>query len=205
MQDQAEVGAQALSGEGAICGQVPQGLSLPERLSRTVARFEARAAGLIVLAIFIILMGNVVSRTLAKPLIWTDELAVNLMAWAAFIGASLGLANRQHIAVSLLPDMLSLQGRMMMAVAVDAALLLFFAVFAILLWQWFDPLTLWRAGSLQAFSAQSFNFIYEEPTVTLGIRKLWFWLILPVFCLTGGLHVLGSMAGHVHDIREGRS
>lgn len=205
MQDQADVGAQALPGKGTIRGPVPQRRSLPERVSRTVARFEAWAAGLIVLAIFIILMGNVVSRALARPLIWSDELAVNLMAWAAFVGASLGLANRQHIAVTLLPDMLSPPGRRMMAVAVDAALLLFFAVFAVLLWQWFDPLTLWRAGSLQAFSSESFNFIYEEPTVTLGIRKLWFWLILPVFCLTGGLHVLGSMAGHVHSLREGRS
>jgi TRAP-type C4-dicarboxylate transport system, small permease component len=174
------------------------------RLSRALARIEAAAAGLAVFVVFSLLMANVVSRSFGRPLIWTDELAVNCMVWAAFIGASVGLAHRQHIAVMLLPDMLPNRIGRAMAVAVDLALLLFLGVLAIVLWRWFDPVGLFKAETLEAFSAATFNFIYQEPTVTLGVRKFWFWLVLPVFCLTAMLHVIAGLVAHVAELGEVR-
>lgn len=160
------------------------------RLSGAIAHVEARFAGLIIAAVLALLLGNVVSRAFGKPLIWTDELAVYLMVVGAFIGASLGLARRQHIAVSLLADAVSPHARQALAYLVDAILVLLFAIFAWMLWSWFDPLGVLAAEDLQAYSRTSFNFLYQEPTTTLGVRKVWFWLILPVFCLTGLVHVL---------------
>lgn len=162
-------------------------------ISRRIAAVEALVAGLLILAIFCLLMGNVVSRAIARPLIWSDELAIYLMACAAFVGASVGLAHRQHIAVTLLPDLLSLRNAHRLAIVVDVILLAFFVVLAVLLWRWFDPVGVLRAESLEAYSMQTFNFMWQEPTVTLGMRKVWFWMVLPVFCLTGGLHVAGSL------------
>lgn len=161
--------------------------------SRRVAAVEATVAGMLVLVIFCLLMGNVISRAIARPLIWSDELAIYLMACAAFVGASVGLAHRQHIAVTLLPDLLSPRDAHRLAIVVDAILLVFFVVLAVLLWRWFDPVNVLRAESLEAYSMQTFNFMWQEPTVTLGMRKVWFWMVLPVFCLTGGLHVAGSL------------
>lgn len=163
------------------------------RLSRAVARIEAPVAGLLTLAVFVVLMLNVVSRSLGKPLIWSDELAIHLMIWAALFGASLGLAYQQHIAVTLVPDLLGPRNVARLALAVDVVLLVFFVVLAVLLWQWFDLPGLYAAGSAAAHGPVNFNFIWSEPTVTLGVRKVWFWLILPIFCLTGGLHVLASV------------
>jgi len=174
------------------------------RLSAGVARVEAWAAGLAVLGIFVLLLVNVASRTLGRPLIWTDELAVNLMAWAAFIGASLGLAHHQHIAVTLVPDMLPARARRLVALVVDGVLMAFLVVLAVLLWRWLDPVGLLMAGSADAFSATTFNFVYQEPTVTLGVRKIWFWLILPVFCVTGAVHVAAAAAGRLATLKEDR-
>ncbi|MBK0329677.1 TRAP transporter small permease subunit [Rhodobacteraceae bacterium F11138] len=167
--------------------------SLVERLSQGLARVESVVIGALMLSIFGLLMLNVVSRALGAPVIWVDEAAVFLMAWVALFGASLALARREHIAVTLVPDMLSDVARYRLARAVDVLLLGFFVLFAVVLWRWFDPVTLWQAGSIKDFSRATFNFIYQEPTVTLGVRKIWFWLILPVFCLSGLVHSIAHL------------
>jgi TRAP-type C4-dicarboxylate transport system permease small subunit len=159
------------------------------RLSTTLAQAESFTICGFLLAIFALLMVNVTSRAAGSPLIWVDELAVFIMIWVALIGASLALAKREHLAVTLLPDFLPVRQKAILAFAIDLLLLAFFMAFALILWRWFDPLTLWRAGSISAFSRKTFNFIYQEPTVTLGIHKIWFWLILPVFCMSGLIHL----------------
>ncbi|EKF40013.1 TRAP dicarboxylate transporter subunit DctQ [Nitratireductor indicus C115] len=167
------------------------------RVSRLVARFEAVAAGVLIFSVFAVLMANVVSRALSRPLIWSDELAINLMIWSALIGASLGIAHRQHIAVTLLPNAVRPSLAHAMGIVVDLTMLAFFATLALLLWRWFDLPGLIAAGSVEAHSAATFNFIWQEPTVTLGVRKVWFWLVLPIFCLTGSLHVVASLAARL--------
>lgn len=157
-------------------------------LSASLARAEAVLIGGFMVLIFALLLLNVVTRTAGAPLIWVDEVAVFLMIWVALFGASLALAKREHIAVTLLPDALSVKPRAVLSFIVDLMLFGFFVIFAVILWRWFDPISLWQAGSAAAFSRETFNFIYQEPTVTLGIAKIWFWLILPIFCLTGLIH-----------------
>jgi TRAP-type C4-dicarboxylate transport system, small permease component len=166
------------------------GLKAIGRLSAAIAWCEARFAGVLMVLILALLLTNVVSRAFGKPLIWTDELAVYLMVMAAFVGASLGLEKRQHIAVTLLSDAVSASTRRKLAFIVDVVLLALFAIFAWTLWIWFDPLGVLAAEDLRTYARESFNFLYQEPTVTLGVRKFWFWLVLPVFCLTGFVHVL---------------
>ena len=170
------------------------------RISRALARAESFGIGALMVGIFALLMLNVVSRSIGSPVIWVDEAAVYLMIWAALLGASLALARREHLAVTLLPDLLSERARAGLALAVDILLFVFFILFAAILWRWFDPVTLWRAGSVADFSRETFNFLYQEPTVTLGLRKLWFWLILPVFCFNGLIHSLAHLTGPREDI-----
>ena len=163
------------------------------RLSDTVAIIEAPLAGLLIAVVFGLLIANVVTRALTIPVYWIDELAIYAMIWSAFLGASFCLNRKSHIAVTLLADMVPRRFTRIFAVASNALLVAFFLIFAFVLWQWFDPLTLLASGSLSAFSQATFNFMYEEPTTTIGFRKVWFWLILPVFCLTGLLHTLTTL------------
>ncbi|MFN7004335.1 MAG: TRAP transporter small permease, partial [Roseinatronobacter sp.] len=116
--------------------------------SRRVASVEVWIAGLLVLAVFCLMMANVISRAASRPLIWSDELAIYLMACATFIGASVGLAHRRHIAVTLLPDLMPERTARGLMLLVDGVLLLFFGFFAVLLWRWFDPVNVLRAESL---------------------------------------------------------
>lgn len=175
-------------------GAAPAGTQLwPVRASRALARAEARFAGCLVALMLGVVLVNLIFRVAGHPLIWGDELAVNLMIWAALTGASLGLAHRQHISVDLVPGFVGPKAQRLLAIAVDLVLIGFFVTLAVLLWQWFDLPGLIAAGSAEAHGAATFNFIWSEPTVTLGLRRVWFWLILPIFCLTGFVHVSASL------------
>lgn len=169
------------------------------RVSGAIAWVEARFAGMIIAAVLGLLLANVVSRAFGRPLIWTDELAVYLMVVGAFAGASLGIARRHHISVDIVADFLGDRGRQRLAYAVDSILLILLAFFAWTLWRWFDPLGVLAAEDLRTYARDSFNFLYQEPTTTLPMRKVWFWLILPVFCFTGLLHVLARFGSKVQD------
>ncbi|MFC3628000.1 TRAP transporter small permease [Paracoccus angustae] len=164
-----------------------------QRLSRAVMRAEAALGGVLVGAILMLLLANVVSRTAGRPLIWTDELAVHLMVVLAFVGASLGIALRGHMAIGLLPDRLGPRGRAALALLADLSVLVFLLALALILWRWFDLPGLLRAGSGAALAEQSFNFVYTDPTNTLGLRKVWFWLALPLTCATALVHCLAAL------------
>ena len=168
-----------------------------ERASARLATAEWYCAGLLLCVVFLLLLLNVVTRSFGTPLIWVDELAIYVMIWAALIGASIGIRNRDHIAMTLLTDMLPAAKRRALLIGVDAALLVFFAILGVILWNWFDPVGVFAAETLAEFSQKSFNFIYEEPTTTIGMRKVWFWLILPVFFLSGALHASANLAARL--------
>ncbi|WBU59934.1 TRAP transporter small permease [Paracoccus albus] len=160
-----------------------------QRLSAGFAWAEARLTGLMILTVLALLLANVVSRAFGRPLIWTDELAVYLMVVGAFAGASLGIANREHLAVTLLADRLGPGAQKNLLRVVDTVLLAILLIFGWTLWNWFDLPGVIAAESMSDYARDSFNFMYQEPTTTLGIRKLWFWLIMPFFCFSGLIHV----------------
>ncbi|MDQ0314410.1 TRAP transporter small permease [Amorphus orientalis] len=181
--------------------QRPGGLT---RLSDAVATFDSWLAGLLVAAIFALLIVNAATRALGTPVIWIDELAIYAMIWAAFLGSSAGLARREHIAVTLLPEAVTPRIRAALAVGVDLLLLMFTISLGLIVWRWFDPITVLGAETLRDFSRATFNFIYTEPTTTIGMRKVWFWLIMPYACLTLNLHALRNLAGSVRRLQEHR-
>lgn len=176
--------------------------ALPGRISRRVAQAEMALGGALVAAICLSLLAGSVSRTLGQPLIWTDELAVHLMVWLAFLGASLGIATRSHMAVALLPERLSSRGRAWLLLLSDLLVMVFLVVMGWLVWRWFDLPGLLRAGSGAALASDTFNFIYTDPTLTLGVPKFWFWLIVPMTCMTGAIHALAALSADLTELRR---
>lgn len=164
-------------------------------------RAEAAAGGALVAAILGLLLANVVSRAAGRPLIWTDELAVHLMVVLALVGASLGIAMRGHMTMGLLADRLGPRNRARLALLADLSVLAFLLVLAAVLWRWFDLPGLLRAGSGAALAQQSFNFVYTDPTHTLGLRKIWFWLALPLTCATALIHCLAALHRDLRALR----
>lgn len=172
-----------------------------QRFSDLTVAVEKVLAGSAVAAIFLLLITNVITRALGTPLIWIDELAVYVMIAGAFVGASIAIRAREHIAVTLLGDVLGDRPRALLGIAVDLAVILFFVILAVLQWLWWDPVGVLGAESLGAYSDATFNFLYDEPTTTIGIRKAWFWSVLPLFCLTALVHALANMTASIARLR----
>lgn len=78
----------------------------------------------------LLLFANVVLRyAFLAPLNWAEELTLYLMVWIVFVGGSIAVRTRGHIAIDLLPLVLSPANRRRLAIGVSVAALAFFAVF----------------------------------------------------------------------------
>lgn len=164
------------------------------RLSAGWARIEMLTAAVLAAVVSVLILYNVVTRAMRQAVFWVDEAAIYAMVAMAFLAASASIAQREAISITLIVDMLSTRAQRLMWLFVDlvtlgAAVLLLWAC-----WVWFDPLTLIAVDfDLRAFRGETFNFIYAEPTSTLGIPKFWFWLVMPVFALGFTLHALSNL------------
>ena len=78
----------------------------------------------------VLLFANVVLRyVFLVPLNWAEELTLYLMVWIVFIGGSIAVRTRGHMAIDLLPLLLSPPNRKRLALLVGFAALAFFATF----------------------------------------------------------------------------
>jgi len=182
-------GPGAASAESVIEGRLP----LMQAASAAIARAELAAAGACIGIVFALLVLNIVTRTAGHALFWVDEAAVAAMVWMAFFASSVTLHKRGNIAVTFAVDLFPPLARRALAVVVDLVLLGFVLVLAVLVWRWFAPHQLIAAGGdPAAFSAATMNFIYEEPT-SLGVRKAWIWLVMPLFVLCSLVHCIANL------------
>ena len=94
---------------------------------------------MLLLAVLALMSGGAVLRYVAMPLVWADELAVLLMCSAAFLGASAALADRAHMALTLVTGRLPPVAALRAARVGDAVLIALFLCLAAILWRWFDP------------------------------------------------------------------
>lgn len=163
-------------------------------LSDLIGRGERMALRVLVLVLPLMILVNVAGRALKMPIFWLDEMAVLTMVWLAMLGLSVTLQTRDAVAVTLLTDAVPHGVSKWLRRTADLVVLGFAVALLVLCYLWFDPLTLWRHGfDFGAFSAESFNFIYQEPTATLGVPKFWFWLILPIVAFTSSIHALANL------------
>ena len=167
---------------------------LLHRLSAGWARVEVVLAALLAAAVSVLILLNVVTRSLRVPIYWVDEAAIYAMICMTFLAASAAIERREAISVTLFVDLAGERLARWLWVFVDATTLAFAALLVWFCWIWFAPLELWAAGfDFRAFQRATFNFVYAEPTSTLGIRKFWIWLVMPVFALGLTLHAVSNL------------
>ena len=159
------------------------------RISAAWARIELWAAALLALVVTLLILLNVVTRTMGAALFWVDELAIYAMAWMTFLGASAAFHYRSSVSITLLPDALPDHYQAIIRKAVDVIAFAFAVAMLWFCWRWFLPLDLLKAGfDVTVFQGKTFNFIYAEPTLTLGLPKYLFWLVMWFFALGATLH-----------------
>ena len=78
----------------------------------------------------LLLFVNVVLRYwFLSPISWAEELTLYIMVWIVFVGSSVAIRTRGHIAIDLLPLVLSPAGRHRLAIFIALTMLVFLAVF----------------------------------------------------------------------------
>lgn len=166
------------------------------RISARWARVELMLAALLALSITVLILLNVVTRSIGAALFWVDELAIYAMAWMTFLGASAALHFGHTIVITILTDALPSLVQHVVAKLVDLVVLAFALFMIWFCWRWYSPLELARHGfDTQAFQGATFNFIYAEPTTTLGIRKYWVWMVMWAFAIGATLHSFANLLG----------
>ena len=176
------------------------------RISAVWARCELALAACLAVSITALILLNVVTRSLGAALFWVDELAIYAMAWMAFLGASAAVHFGHSVAVTILTDTLPLALQKIAAKLVDGIVLGFALAMLWFCWRWFAPLALIQSGfDLAAFQGATFNFVYAEPTTTLGLQKHWVWSVMWVFALGMTLHSFANLIGQGANPEDDRS
>ncbi|CAD0184995.1 hypothetical protein RUESEDTHA_01879 [Ruegeria sp. THAF57] len=159
------------------------------RLSAFWARVELWSAALLALIVTVLILLNVVTRSTGNALFWVDELAIYSMVWMTFLGASAALHHRDAVSITIVTDAVSTRIKHLIDKCVDVIVFAFALAMLWFCWRWFLPLNIVQAGfDTTAFQGQTFNFIYAEPTLTLGLPKFLFWLVMWLFALGATLH-----------------
>lgn len=163
-------------------------------VSSLVARLERGLVGCFVALILLLILLNVVTRTLGQPLIWVDEAAISLMVVICFVGTSLTVRQRLDFAMTLLPDLLAARPRRVLDRILSGIGLAYAGFLLWSCWRLFDPLGVWRHGfDIAAFTGATLNFVYTEPTQTLGLPRWVLYLVLPVYAVGLTIHGLANL------------
>ena len=164
------------------------------------ARLELGVAAVLAVTITVLILLNVITRTWGAALFWVDELAIYAMVWMTFLGASAAAHFGNSVAITLLRDALPHHMARVLKRAIDLVILVFAALMLWFCWRWFNPLELARSGfDTLAFQGKTFNFIYAEPTTTLGIPKVWVWAVMWLFAIGMCLHALANLTRRGDD------
>ncbi len=163
-------------------------------LSRLVAACEKVAVAGLAAAIFALILVNIVTRAVGRPLIWVDEAAVYLMVAMCFIGASLTVRQRLDFAVTFVIDRFARRGRRVIDACLSATGLAYALFLMWCAWRMFDPAGLWAAGfDIARFTADTLNFVYTEPTQTIGIPRFVVYLVMPVYAAGLIVHATANL------------
>lgn len=144
------------------------------------------------------------TRALGRAVYWVDEAAIYGLVWLTMVGASIIVSERSGVSVTLLTDLLRGRAAVVVAKAIDALVLSCSVALLWFSWSWYDPPGMAAAGfDREAFQAGTFNFIYSEPTTTLGVAKFWVWLVMPMTAATMTVHSLGHLVARPAPPGEG--
>lgn len=162
--------------------------------SRIWARIEIVCAAGLAATVTGLILFNVVTRAAGNAIYWVDEAAIYAMVWMTFLAASAALHYRSSVAVTVMAELASPGVRRIMNRAVDLVTFVFACLMIWVCLRWFMPFELAGAGwDAKAFQGATFNFIYAEPTNTLGIRKVWVWLVMVLFTFGTFLHSTANL------------
>lgn len=165
-----------------------------KKIINIVNGFQIFISGMALIVLFLLIVFNVITRSLGNPFYWVDELAVYMMIWMVFLALPVLVSTNKNLSVSIISDFVSVEIRAYLRLfsSVVTALVLMLMVFYSYKWYSFH-LLLSVGMDVEEFSFQTFNYIYQEPTNTLPFNKYWIWLVvlysmvISLFCILNNI------------------
>lgn len=152
---------------------------------RTIKHLTALALGWIAIAVFLVLvldvLWGVLTRALGDQASWTEELARFLLVWVSFLGGAIAYLDDKHLGVDILVTGFDSGARRVSRVITHAL------VFA------FSLVVLGIGGSMLVQARWESGQILPA----LGISKAWFYLAVPVSGFLISLFALGNVVAHL--------
>jgi TRAP-type C4-dicarboxylate transport system permease small subunit len=153
---------------------------------RAAAGAEEQIAALLLGLLLAVMLLQVFTRyVLNDPTAWTEEVCRYLYVYIVFLGASAAIADRSHVSVNVLTQMLPPGAQLAIALAVDVLIVAFLAILA-----WYGV----RATVRNA----------DIPLAVLQIPYAWVYAIVPLTALTMIGRTLWRMRDDVRRHREHR-
>jgi TRAP-type C4-dicarboxylate transport system permease small subunit len=147
-------------------------------LSARLAWLERMACRALIVVFTGLLLVNVTLRyVFSSPLFFAEEVAVYILIWMAFLAISVSLHENTQIRLTLLIDMFDARSRALTLWAMD---LLVAAMLAVIL-----------VHAIGWIRSPAVEF---ELAITLGMSKVPFFAIIPVFCAAALFHVVARLA-----------
>jgi TRAP-type C4-dicarboxylate transport system permease small subunit len=141
------------------------------------------AIGLFSAMVAVTTLGVFFRYALNNALPWAEEADRYLFIWLSFVGASITMRYKGHIAVDLLLRYVSARSRHVLALVAQAAVLLF--------------LTLVMWASLPVLALTS-----ETRATATDIPMVWVYVSAPIGCLLIGIETLRLMGRTLHEMRQ---
>lgn len=173
------------------------------RLSRLLYEIERRLMQASIGLLTLVIVAGILATALGSPFYWVNEASVSLMLFSTFLGQSMLTHTGSHPAVTLVASMLGNSTERRLERAANGLLLVLALFLIFLAFRLFDPVSVVRHEfDVMAFAIDEGNFVYQEPTNTLGIAKAWIWAApVPTF-FTFAIHALARMLASPSDLED---
>ncbi len=137
-------------------------MSIVDKIEAALARTMEIAAMAMMAALIGVIGYSVLARQVLRiSVAWSEEVGSGLLMWMALLGAAAVWARRGHIVIDVLPRRLPPRPRWLLAIAVEIAALVLFAIIV------------WGGASMMQVSA-------NNHTTALRISLSWLYLALVV-------------------------
>ncbi len=134
--------------------------------------------------VIITALGVFFRYVLNNALPWAEEADRYLFIWLSFVGASITMRHKAHIAVDLLLRYVSPRWRHVLALVAQACVLVFLGV------------VFWASGPVLEITS-------ETRATATDIPISWVYLAAPTGCILIGVETLRQMARTLHEMRGG--
>lgn len=121
-----------------------------EKISNIIAAIEKYLSILLIAGITLVLFMHVIFRyILNDPIYWASEASIFMMAWATFLGGSLGLKYKMQSSFTFFINRLSAKKERILSIVTHIIMLLFLALLIYISFEWVLSLSGSTSSSLR--------------------------------------------------------